>query len=203
MFRPTFENLESREVFSGEPLPMEDVSLSVAAPVASGLVSHSLPATDGLDGAATGDGSYTLSIGPNVVARAEDRLTAGTYGRGLTADFNGANPVLYAITPDEGDNRLVTITDTGAASTGTVLASAGVNQSFRGIRFGPTENAVVLRPTLLFSREANDLILNWNAPFILQSATNVTGAYADVLGATSPYTNSLGAAAQLFFRLRN
>ncbi len=122
--------------------------------------------------------------------------------RHVTADFSGPNPVLYAISSDEGNNRLVTITDTGAASAGTTLASSGVNQNFRGIRFGPTEFAVVRRPTLLFSVEADKIILTWSGSFTLLSATNVAGVYTDVPSATSPYTNSLSSASQLFFGLR-
>jgi hypothetical protein len=49
----------------------------------------------------------------------------------------------------------------------------------------------------------NQVILTWtNAAFSLQSATNVTGPYVTINGATSPYTNSLGSQ-QLFFRLIN
>ncbi|HXC36400.1 MAG TPA: glycosyl hydrolase family 79 C-terminal domain-containing protein [Candidatus Acidoferrales bacterium] len=48
-----------------------------------------------------------------------------------------------------------------------------------------------------------DIILNWQGNFILQSATNVLGPYADVLGPVviGPYTNTLGSTEQ-FFRLR-
>jgi hypothetical protein len=48
-----------------------------------------------------------------------------------------------------------------------------------------------------------DVILNWQGNFILQSATNVSGPYTDVLGpvVTGPYTNTAGATQQ-FFRLR-
>jgi hypothetical protein len=123
--------------------------------------------------------------------------------RYLTADFSGPNPVLYAVTPDEGNNRLVRITDTGAGSTGTTVANSGANQSFRGIRFGPTQFAMPPRPRLKFTHEGDNFILNWSGSFILQSSTNVTGIYSDVAGATSPHTNSISSAAQLFFRLRN
>src|SRR5262249_14394305 len=43
-------------------------------------------------------------------------------------------------------------------------------------------------------------VFNWTGPSALQSSTNLTGPYADIAGATSPYTNLLSNAT--FFRLR-
>jgi hypothetical protein len=57
--------------------------------------------------------------------------------RGVTVDFSGAHPVIYATTAESSTNRLVAITDTGAASPATTLATAGVNQIFRGVAFAP------------------------------------------------------------------
>jgi hypothetical protein len=58
--------------------------------------------------------------------------------RGVAVDFRGANPVIYATTALESSaNRLVSITDTGAASPMSTLATAGVNQIFRGVTFAP------------------------------------------------------------------
>ena len=57
-------------------------------------------------------------------------------------------------------------------------------------------------PVLVGTTMANSVILNWNDPtFTLQTATNVSGCYSDVPGATSPYTNLLEGAQQ-FFRLK-
>ncbi len=61
-------------------------------------------------------------------------LTAGC--RGLTVDFSGANPVIYATTADTA-TKLIVITDTGAAATATTLATAGSNKAFRGVAFAP------------------------------------------------------------------
>jgi hypothetical protein len=60
---------------------------------------------------------------------------------GITADFSGANPVIYAVTAQlGGPNKLVKIVDGGsaAASTVTVLATAPTNESFNGIATAPT-----------------------------------------------------------------
>jgi hypothetical protein len=56
---------------------------------------------------------------------------------------------------------------------------------------------------LQITRGPNQVVLTWtNAAFNLQSATNVTGPYATISGATSPYTNSISNQ-KLFFRLIN
>ncbi|HSU54888.1 MAG TPA: hypothetical protein VLT36_12590, partial [Candidatus Dormibacteraeota bacterium] len=83
---------------------------------------------------------------------------------------------------------------------GTVVAYAGVNQNFRGLRLGPGATSVG-RPLLTVTPAPGAVILNWSGSFFLQSATNVTGPYSDVINATAPYTNSTSAA-RLFFRLR-
>jgi hypothetical protein len=54
-----------------------------------------------------------------------------------------------------------------------------------------------------FQKLNNELVLSWtNAGFHLQSAPAVTGQFADILGATSPYTN-ITTGAQQFFRLKS
>ena len=62
---------------------------------------------------------------------------AGVGARGLAVNFNGAHPVTYAVTAEPTLNRLVSITDTGASSIVTTLATAGANQIFRGVAFAP------------------------------------------------------------------
>ena len=69
--------------------------------------------------------AYTLSVGSGVGARY------------VTADFSGANPVVYAVTTEDANNQIVRISDTGAGSPGTTVALAGANQTFRGLRLGP------------------------------------------------------------------
>jgi hypothetical protein len=50
--------------------------------------------------------------------------------------------------------------------------------------------------------EANALVLNWSNPtFLLQSAPTAAGPFTNILGATSPRTNSLGSPQQ-YFRLK-
>ncbi|MBL7942933.1 MAG: putative metal-binding motif-containing protein, partial [Flavobacteriales bacterium] len=71
--------------------------------------------------------SYTLGTGAG--------STVGA--RGLIVDFSGANPVIYATTAEASLNRLIKITDTGAGSSASTLATATANTIFRGLSFAP------------------------------------------------------------------
>jgi uncharacterized repeat protein (TIGR03803 family) len=60
---------------------------------------------------------------------------------------------------------------------------------------------LVIPITLFYRNTGGAVILSWNDPtFVLQSAPAVTGAYTNISGATSPYTNIL-TGPQQFFRL--
>jgi hypothetical protein len=135
----------------------------------------------------------------NLAYNLNNGLSMGAYY--VTADFSGPNPVIYAVTTEADNNQIVRISDTGAGSTGTTVAYAGVNQNFRGIRLGPAA-ASVSQPLLSVTPAPGAVILNWSGSFFLQSSTNVTGTYTDVTNATAPYTNSTSGAQQKFFRLR-
>ncbi len=81
--------------------------------------------------------------------------------RGVAVDFSGAHPVIYATTAEASTNRLVSITDTGAASTVTTLATAGVNQLFRGVALTPNNGTV---PQFFSSAgNGNNFTLSWTA----------------------------------------
>jgi hypothetical protein len=79
--------------------------------------------------------TYTLGTG-----------TANIGARGLAVDFSSPNPVIYATTAEATANRLITLTDTGASSTATTLATASANEIFRGLEFTPT---IVPEPSTL------------------------------------------------------
>jgi hypothetical protein len=70
--------------------------------------------------------SYTLGTGVNKIG-----------ARGLAVDFSGANPLVYATTAEDTADRLIEITDTGAGSLATTLATASNNELFRGLDFTP------------------------------------------------------------------
>ncbi len=86
---------------------------------------------------ASGGWSYSYTLQP---------LMGSTIGaKGLTVDFSATNvwgtgsfgARIYATTFDTSTNNLVLITDNGPASTPAVIATAGLNQALRGVRFGP------------------------------------------------------------------
>ncbi|MDH4408261.1 MAG: esterase-like activity of phytase family protein, partial [Verrucomicrobiales bacterium] len=58
--------------------------------------------------------------------------------RGLTGTFSGGTATLFATTTESGNNKLVSITDSGTTpTTFSTLASAGANYNFRGVAFAP------------------------------------------------------------------
>ena len=81
--------------------------------------------------------------------------------RGLAADFRGAQPVIYATTAEASGNRLVSITDTGPGSAVTTLATAGVNQVFRGVSRTP-DNGIVPR-FFDWAGTGSSFTLSWSA----------------------------------------
>ena len=71
---------------------------------------------------------------------------ATTPVRGLTTDWSGVNPIIFATTfttPTGSVNTVISVVDTGAASTATTIATSAANTHFRGIDFTP----VSLGPT--------------------------------------------------------
>lgn len=68
--------------------------------------------------------------------------------RGVTVDWSGTNPVIYATTSETSLNKLVTVTDVGAASSFTTLVTAATNTIFRGITFAPNSATIVSNTTL-------------------------------------------------------
>jgi hypothetical protein len=72
--------------------------------------------------------SYTMNGGGSVGAR------------GLTGTTSSGVPVLWATTTETSANRIIRVTDTGAGSTFTTIATAAANTVFRGIAFAPLVN---------------------------------------------------------------
>jgi len=62
----------------------------------------------------------------------------GAYG--LAVDYSGANPILYATTNEANTvgNRIIKITDIGAASAATTLVTGSANTWYHGMSFTPT-----------------------------------------------------------------
>ena len=118
--------------------------------------------------------TYVLQTGVNIGAR------------GLTVDWSGANPVIYATTAESTHNRIVSLTDTGVLSSAITLATSGENQLYRSIAFSP-----IFIPSLAISQTGNQVTLHWvaNANWTLQSKTNVTNASWNPAGGTLVVNN--------------
>jgi GH25 family lysozyme M1 (1,4-beta-N-acetylmuramidase) len=124
--------------------------------------------------------SYTLEPGSGTGAAAQ----------GLTAVFptniaswgpNITGAILYATTYGIAGNSLVQMVDTGAASVPTVLATAGPNVGFRGVRFGPTDDLP---------------IISWATPGSINYGTALSAAQLDATANVSGsfvYTPTNGA----------
>lgn len=72
--------------------------------------------------------AYTLIVGTSIGVR------------GLTVDWTGTYPTIYATTaPSSGTavNKIVSIIDTGSGATATDLVTSGTNTVFRGVSFAP------------------------------------------------------------------
>jgi hypothetical protein len=90
---------------------------------------------------------------------------------------------------------------------GTTYSGGDLSLGFNGQGYGTVFRIVMppppAPPVLNITQSGNQLVLSWptNAAFSLQSAPFVTGAYTNVPGATSPYTNSM-TGPQQYFRLQ-
>jgi hypothetical protein len=112
--------------------------------------------------------AYTLGTG-----------IANTGARGLTVDWSGSNPIIYASTSDnsnlsgDSSNRVIRIVDSGSNSAAITLAVENSGGSFRGIAFTPT----IPLPTLGIASAGNQSVLFWPASagtnLTLQSTTNL------------------------------
>ncbi len=157
-------NIRQVNIFDGQlyitsgSFPFTGVStVGTGLPTTNGQTTTLLPGFP-----TSGGSSYCFNIKPttaDVIYVADDRtiatgggiqkwtLTAGTWSlayslntgltvgaRGLTTNWAGTDPIIYATTTD---GRIVTVTDAGSTSAVTTLATAGVNTTFRGVAFAP------------------------------------------------------------------
>ena len=133
--------------------------------------------------------AYTLNTG----------LTKGC--RGLTVNFSGANPVLYAVMDSTVSNKVLTVTDAGSSSAFSTIITAGTNQLIRGIAFTPIAPPppAPLAPTLVSpgnnsTGNLTSLTMVWNKPanatsYRIQLALD--SAFSNIVLNDSTLTDSL------------
>lgn len=101
---------------------------------------------------------WTFANGAWTLAYAFSALT-NSGARGLAIDFSGTRPIVFATTAEAATNRLVSLADSGPDAPLTTLATAGVNQIFRGVVFGP---AAAMAPRLYATKfSASGIDLSW------------------------------------------
>jgi hypothetical protein len=103
--------------------------------------------------------------------------------RGVAVDFSSAHPVIYATTAENSTNRLVAVTDIGAASSTITLATAGVNQIFRGLTFAPD---AALNPQIFGTvKNTSGFVITWaslvNQNYTVQWTGDLTGTNWTIL----------------------
>jgi hypothetical protein len=125
--------------------------------------------------------------------------------RSLTVNFSGANPVIYAITAEAASNRLVAVTDTGAVSAVTTLATSSLNEWFRAVRFSPGSasfpSPTLSVPVLAGSQLKFNLTGVAGSEYVIESSTNLI-IWTPFETNTSPFTvtltNSIGISGEYF-----
>jgi len=115
---------------------------------------------------------FTWSLAYTFATSTNTAITVGA--RGLTVDFSGSNPVIYATTAEGTSNRLISIVDGGSLATSTIttLATATAsNTIFRGVAFSPSSSCISPSITAMGS---NSPICS-NQPLLLTSSATGTG----------------------------
>lgn len=135
--------------------------------------------------------SIVVKPTPTGVSNSTFPATTTVFSSGSGDTIRNTWEIVGNITPNV-NNPVITFTWVSGLSSGRWYADA-----VRFISQPPNPSAMTA------SEIGGDIILNWQGNFILQSATNVSGPYTDVLGpvVTGPYTNTAGSTQQ-FFRLR-
>jgi uncharacterized repeat protein (TIGR03803 family) len=156
------------------------------------------------------DPNAGLILSGNTLYGTTEQGGSGGSGTVFAINTNGMDFInLYTFTDGSRFNNplaVLTINNEGATPWASLMLSGN---TLYGTTFSGGTNAygavfaLSLGPIPLnIQTTSNAVILIWgNPPFSLQVATNVTGVYSNVPGATSPYTNAI-TGSQQFFRLQ-
>lgn len=141
----------------------------------------------------SGTTSGNLMSAPNVAQVTSATASSGT--KSLRVRWQFTTPAL---------NRWLRLVTAGATPVQNPQVDLNEPISFKILIPPPGFTPVSPVPSdIAITRDGNNVILNWEGSYQLQSATSVTGPYSDVTGITSgPYTNAIGTGPQ-FFRLVN
>ncbi|MBI5850490.1 MAG: hypothetical protein HZB39_05550 [Planctomycetes bacterium] len=101
---------------------------------------------------------------------------ASTGCRGLTGTVAGGVATLFATTSTSSNNALVTVTDTGPASTFTTLATAGTNMVFRGVRHVRCVSAATETFGTATPHSGGTPVIGVQSAFTLGASTGITAS---------------------------
>ena len=159
----TQTNTRNVEIFNGNLYYSTGSGTTGIYQVGSGLPTAS-GQTATLIAAATSPYGFSISPDGNTMYVADDAAVSGNTGggiqkwtksgstwtrqytfavqaRGITVDYSGNNPVIYAttvvISPIVDNNKIIKIEDTGSSASSSDILSAGTNYIFRGVDFAP------------------------------------------------------------------
>ena len=133
----------------------------------------------------------------NVFVTGTSRGSNNTYDYATIAYSNGGTPLwtnYYNGGGDDERTKLAVDSVGNVLITGTSFGNPTITD-YLTIKYGPTV-------ALQIERAGNDAVLIWaNVAFGLQAAPSASGVFTNVVGATSPYTNT-SVDTQRFFRLK-
>jgi hypothetical protein len=138
---------------------------------------------------------WTKSAGTWSLAYTLGNGVANSGALGLTVEWSGTHPVIYASTSDNTffgypANRLIRIADTGAGSAPITFAIAATNSSFRGVAFVPAATGAQSQIQSIIP-ENSDIRLYWRgiggSNYVVQAGTNLSldSAFSDITAVIS------------------
>jgi hypothetical protein len=185
-------------------------AVGAGLPVTTGNTTAILPGFPTTSGASPY--SFAINAASNVIYVADDRAISGGGGiqkwtnngttwtlaytlgtgtgsavgaRGLAVNFSGAQAVIYAVTAETTADRIISITDNGAASAATTIATATANNIFRGLAFAPTPPCSIIGTAT--GTNPNCFGQNGSIAFSATGANGSTTFTVNGVAATSPY----------------
>ena len=133
------------------------------------------------------NGQITWNVSPNGTGPAN---SGPTYGPFIQAD-NGSQYTAY-------NQAIYDFNTSDAGNPNPTINISGNDSIYSAVNLG--YNIIVAPVTLSITKSGSNVILSWPNG-TLQQSTNVGGTYSDIIGATSPYTNSISGT-QNFFRVK-
>jgi hypothetical protein len=105
--------------------------------------------------------------------------------------------VLHSFQYTDGGQPLAVLLSGGTLYGAAVVGIHGISLGTGGIF------ALILQPTLTLALTGNKAVLAWNDPsYFLYTAPTLTNTFSKIIGAMSPFTNTV-AGTQEFFRLQS